>query len=420
MSQNFLNLADTAMVGRLGAASLAAVGLGGVATFLAFSYLLGLSPAVQAIAARRLGERKPDETAYALNTGLVVALGVGAVLTVALYRLVPFLLGRLNSDPQVLAAGIPYLEARVLSIAGVGVNFSFRGYWNGINRPKCYMLTLVTMNVLNIVFNYMFIFGRWGAPAMGAAGAGYASLLATYCGSILYLYLGYKLARPSGFLKHVPGWQSLKALTRLSTPSGLQNMFYAGGVTALFWIIGKVGTAELAAANVIVNIELVGVMPALGFGLAATSLVGQALGNGSPDEAARWGWATARVAGFALGLLGVAMIAWPCTLLGLFTPDEAVIRTGCLPLRLAGIGMPLQAAGLVLMHAMMGAGDNRRVMLISIVSQWGLLLPAAYVLGPLVGGSLAAIYGAQLGYRSVQAAIFALLWRGTHWRTLEV
>ncbi len=175
MSQNLLNLADTAMVGRLGASELAAVGMGGVATFLAFAFLLGLSPAVQAMASRRLGEGNNDVVAHPLNAGLLMASLIGVPLGILLLLISGKMFNVLSDDPAVVAAGVPYLRARMISIAGVGINFSFRGYWNGVHRPSRYMMTLTTMNMVNILFNYLFIFGHWGFPAMGAAGAGLAS-----------------------------------------------------------------------------------------------------------------------------------------------------------------------------------------------------------------------------------------------------
>ncbi|MDP6525903.1 MAG: MATE family efflux transporter [Kiritimatiellia bacterium] len=419
-SQNILNLVDTVMVGRLGAVSLSAVGIGGVAGFLAISLFLGLSPGVQAIAARRKGEGKDSETAFSLNAGILLAVLAGVPFAFILYRMAPSFLPFLNGDERVVAEGIPYLQMRILGVVGIGINFSFRGYWNGINKAKCYMMTLALMNAINVLFNYMFIFGNWGMPRMGAAGAGLASTLATYCGSVLYFYLGARMARPNGFMHSFPSPSNMVALLRLSLPSGTQQFFYAGGMTALFTIIGKVGTYELAASNVIVNLMLVGILPGIGFGMAATSLVGQALGRKDPDDAYKWGWDVTKVGFITLALIGLPLVLQPYWLLRAFTPDVNVIAVGMTPLRIAGAIMGVQAVSLVMLHALMGAGDNKRVMLISIACQWGVLLPGAYVVGPVCGHGLTAIWFVQIAYRAVLASLFATFWIKGAWRKIEV
>lgn len=420
MSQNLLNLADTAMVGRLGASDLAAVGMGGVATFLSFAMLLGLSPAVQAMASRRLGEGRHDAVALPLNAGLLVAVLVGVPLGAILYALAAPAFGLLSHDPAVLASGVPYLKARTLSIAAIGINFSFRGYWNGIHKPSRYMVTLTVMNLINIVLNYLLIFGHAGFPRLGAAGAGVASTVATYCGSLMYLVLGLSQSRAEGFLRERPVADVLKTLVRLASASGLQTLFYAGGATVLFWITGRIGTAEMAAANVILNLVLVGVLPAMGMGLAAASLVGKSLGRRDKDDAYRWGWEVALLAGLALAPPAGLLVWRPCLWLRLFTTSPEVLSVGCVPLQLSGLGLPIEAMALVLMHALMGAGDNARVMRWSIFCQWVLFLPMAYLVGPVLGGGLTGVWLVQLLYRFVTAGAFASLWIRGRWRSAEV
>ena len=168
ISQNVLNLVDTAMVGTLGDAALAAVGIGGFANFMFMALLLGLSTGVQVMAARRKGEGKLEETAVPLNGGLLVVLLAAPVLSAILFWAVPHIYPWLNSDPDVIGQGVPYLQARVLAIFFVGANFCFRGYWNAIDLPRLYMTTLIVMHTANIFMNWVFIFGNLGAPALGA------------------------------------------------------------------------------------------------------------------------------------------------------------------------------------------------------------------------------------------------------------
>ena len=426
-SQNILNLVDTGMVGTLGDEALAAVGTGSFANFLAMAFITGLSAGVQAIASRRKGEGNESETAVALNGALLVALVFGVPVSAALVFVVPHVFPVLNPDPVVVEAGVPYLQARILAMTAVGMNFAFRGYWNGVNLSKLYLRTLLVMHAANIALNWVLIFGHLGAPAMGATGAGVASAIATFMGTGYYFLLGLRYARGNGFLRVRPGAETLRTIARLALPNAIQQLFFAAGFNVLFWIIAHSNiadeahaTAEVAAANVVINVTLVAVLPGLGLGLAAASLVGQALGRGDPADAKAWGWDVVKIAVAIMSLLGLPMLLFPDLLLGAFLHEPETLEVARGPLRLVGATIGLDAVGMVLMNSLVGAGASRTSMIVSVCTQWLLFLPAAYVIGPILGLGLVAIWSAQVGYRSLTALVFAHLWRRGRWANIEV
>jgi len=419
-SQNILNLVDTAFVGQLGDASLAAVGLGGFANFMAIAFITGLASGVQAIAARRYGEKRFDETAIGLNGGLILAFSIGVPLSVILIFAAPWLFPLLNNDPAVIEVGVPYWQARLAGMVFVGMNFSFRGYWNGVNQSGYYMRTLLMMHTLNIFFNYALIFGNFGFPELGATGAGIGTSLSLVFGTAYYFYLGMRHARPAGFLHGIPNREQFTSMLRLALPSSIQTFFFAAGLTAMYWIIGQVGTRELAAANVLVNIMLVCILPAIGLGLAAASLAGQTLGAGDPEGAKQWGWDVSLVGFVFLLLLGSPMWLATSPLLSVFINDPATIATASLPLKMVGWFMAFDGIGLILMNALLGVGAARTVMKVSIISQWLFFLPIAWLVGPYLGGGLIAVWVAQFVYRAIQAGIFATLWHRANWQHIKV
>src|SRR5690606_4873737 len=146
-------------------------------------------------------------------------------------------------------------------------------------------------------------------------------------------------ARGAGFLQRAPQRSQLGQLFRLSLPSSIQQLFFSAGFVVTFWIIGQVGTREMAAATVILNLTLVGLLPGLGLGLAASTLVGQALGRGHPEDASRGGWDVARVGMFGLAVLGLPAAIWPELLLGVFIHDPETMAVARFPMRLVGLGM---------------------------------------------------------------------------------
>lgn len=421
LSQNVMNLADTAMVGRLGKESLAAVGIASFATYVSQSFLMGLGAGVQAVAARRHGERRSSETALPLNGGLVLALLLGVPISVFGAILAPYLFPLLNSDPGVVEVGVPYWQVRLLGVVAIGSNVAFRGYWNGVNLSRVYLRTLLQMHAVNLVLNYLLIFGKFGFPELGATGAAIGTTLATYVGTLTYFVLALKRARAAGFLRAVPDRGSLGSMFRLSLPNGVQQVFFSAGLLALFWVIGLVGTVELAAANLLVNVTLVGILPAIGLGLAAMSLVGQALGRGEPKDARRWGWEVAGVGLVLIALLALPMVTLTEPLLSIFVGgDDELLAATAGPLRVGAVVLLFDAVGLVLMNALLGAGDTRRVAYISVGMQWLVSLPAIYLVGPVLGYGLVEIWLFHGLSRLLQALVFAALWRSDSWRSLEV
>ncbi|MCA9522839.1 MAG: MATE family efflux transporter [Myxococcales bacterium] len=433
ISQNILNLVDTAMVGVLGDEALAAVGLGGFANFLLGAFFLGLSSSVQATASRRVGEGRLDRAAEPLNGGLLIAIGIALPWSLVVAFFSNELFGLLVSDPQVVSSGGPYLQARLLAMVGMSMNFSFRGFWNATDRPGLYMRALIVMHITNITLNYLLIFGAYGFPRLGATGAGVASAIATYIGTAYYFILGFRHGRENGFLRVRPSHRSVATLLRLTVPAGLQQFFFAAGMTAFFWIVGKVGTAELAAANVLINLTLVGILPGLGFGLASATLVGQALGRKEPDDASRWAWDVSLVSATSVLILALPGAFAPDFLLELFLPirfaDEllangpaaiSTLELARLPLQIVALSLSLDTVSMVMMSSLIGAGDNRRVMYTTLVLQWGVFLPLAYLLGPVLGHGLLILWLSQVGYRLAQGVVFVVLWTRGSWRVIKI
>lgn len=419
-SQNVLNLVDTWLVGGLGASALAACGMANFMNFMATAAITGLSTAVQALAARRVGEGRAGEAGIPLNGGLLLSLAVGIPLALLLILLAPSIFPAMVDDPAVAAAGVPYLQWRLVAVPLVGMNFAFRGYWSAVKLTRLYMYTLVWMHALNIVLSWALIYGHLGLPAMGTAGAGLGTTLAIAAGTATYFWHASRHARGHGFLHGLPSREQIGALLRLALPSCVQQLLFSGGFTALFWIVAQVGTAELAVVNVLVNLTLLAVLPGIGFGIAATTLVGQSLGRREPDDAHRWAWDVYKVGAVLFGALALPAILLPAPVLALFLRDPALVEIGRVPLRLVGVGILLDGLGLVMMHALLGAGAARLVMLVSVGLQWLLFLPAAYLLGPVLGYGLGIIWVAMTAYRALQSAIFVAAWEKRGWVALKL
>ncbi|MDX1405287.1 MAG: MATE family efflux transporter [Woeseiaceae bacterium] len=420
VSQNLLNIVDTAMVGFLGDSALAAVGLGGFVVFMCQALILGISTGVQSSAARKKGEGRVDRAAAILSTALLLVVLVAPVFSLFLIQVAPQLFPYLNSDALVIERGVPYLEWRLGAIVFVGMNFAFRGYWNALDMSRVYMTTLILMHACNIFLNYVLIFGNFGAPAYGVAGAGMASAIAMAIGSAIYLFLGYRYSARDGFLKTLATREETRSLIRISLPAGVQQLFFSAGMVCLFWIIGTIGTAELAAANVLITVLLFAILPGLALGLACATLVGQALGRNEPEDAYQWTWDVAKVSALLLAILGLPMWLVPDLVSSIFIHDPDTRELARWPMRLVGLTMPVEAMLFTFMHGLLGAGDARRVMTVSVGSQWLLFLPMAYLFGPVLGFGLFTIWLLQGASRMLSAILFVTMWHRRHWQRIVI
>ena len=383
VSQVVLNLVDTAMVGVLGKDALAGVGTASFAAFMATALVMGLSSGVQAMAARRVGEGRGDEAAVPLTGGLLLALVIGLPISIILLIYSSALFPYINGDQGVIEAGLPYFDARLLGVIAVGMNFAFRGYWTGVSQSRRYLHTLLVIHVSNVVISYVLIFGKFGFPELGTEGSGLGTTISLYLGTAAFFVLGWKEARKNGFLSRIPRRETMVTMLRLSVPAAIQEFLFAAGFTAIFWIVGLMGTVEVAATNILINLVLVAFLPAVGFGLAALTLVGEALGRGDPDEASRWAWDVVKVTALIQALLGLP---------ALLVPDQIV----------------------------MGAGAVRQVMGVAVGTQWLLGLPLAWLAGPYFGLGLFAVWATQAAYRILQAVIFVILWRRRGWTQIKL
>jgi MATE family multidrug resistance protein len=420
MSQNVLNLVDIGMVGRLGDSALAATGIGSFSNYLAISFIIGLSAGVQALAARRLGEGRKSETAIPLNGGLLLALIIGLPLCVILILVTPFAFTFLTEDQAVRELGIPYLQVRMVSMLAVGMNFSFRGYWSAIHMTGVYLQTLLIMHAINIFLNWVLIFGNLGAPELGVFGAGLATTISLYIGTALYFFFAVRHASDKGFLHGIPSRNTLWQQFKLSLPSSLQQLFFSAGLVTLVWVVGQIGTAEVAAINILMTFHITAMLPAFGIALAATTLVGNALGRGEVDDAAAWGWNCAALTFIYGVIMSLLLIPLANPILGVFLTNPETRQLAYLPMVLWALMISFDTAGMVLMNALIGAGDTRRSMWISLTWQWAFFLPLAFVVGPVLGFGLLGVWIVNGFYRVGQSINCGTQWASRKWANIKI
>lgn len=415
-----MTLVDLAMVRPLGHHVTAAVGLSVFSQALILSFVVGIGPAVQGIVARRRGQGSTEPLCQPLNGGLLIALIVGLPLTVFAYWFAPVYFSLISSDPAVTSVGVPFLQTLFMAVVATGLNTAFKGHWTGMERQNVYMGIVVFMNVLNFFGNYVLITGRWGFPALGATGAALSTATAVYVGVIVNLVLSWYNFRPQGFLTAKPKKKLLVRIIQLSIPGTMQEFFHAAGYVVLFILVGRIGTADLAALNVVVRITFVLGIVAIALGSASATLVSKTVGEGDVARASEWGWDSGKLGIIIISVLALPLVVFPKFFISLFLTNPKTIALAVLPWQLQ-IGF-MGIAGLIYVFAytLVSVGDGNRVALISFGTQWLFFLPAVWLVGPFLGYGLLEITYVDLVYGGCSAALITAVWAQGRWKTIKI
>ena len=419
LSQNLLNLVDSFMIGKISKEALAAVAAGGVITWLSASIVISLSTGVQQLSSRRYGEQRLDETAHPLNAGLITALLIGVPMGLILCNFTEEIMRLISNDEEVVSLGSDYLYITFLGIPFNGLNFCFRGFWNGINKQKIYMYTLFIIHSINIILNYLLIFGKFGFPELGVTGAALATMLSLATGTVIYTLIAFSKIRSMGFFALFPK-QVFSSLFKLSTSNAIQSFLYALSYNVIYKVIAQLGTNELAAAGIVINFALVFYLPGLAFGLVATSLVGQEIGRKDFEAANNWTKDISKLSSLILGIASIPLIIFPEFLLDIFIKEKEAVVVAIDAVRILGVSIFIEAQALTMMHALLGAGDSKKVMYISTLLLWIVYIPMGWLLGIYFELGLNGIWTANLIVQISMAVIYTALWKTGKWKEIRI
>ncbi len=385
-AQMVVSLVDTAMVGRLPDAeySLAAMGLGVLATWALISFFSSLATGTHVLVARRFGESDFPSIGEVLNTSLIISFVVGSIVgfigSASAYHIADFF----AADPKVDELAGEYLFFRFMGIPFFLISVSYRGFFFGIAKTKIFMFSGFLVNFLNIIFNYILVFGAFGIEPMGLAGAGLGSTLATFCDSLFYLgvsLLPSYRKKYQYFTNFKYAGSIAKSIVNISMPVSFQNIFILIGFLSFIAITGLIGTLEQAASQVVISALFMSIMPCFGFGIAVQTMVGNELGKNDIKKAKFFGYETSKLATIYTLLLGLIFVSFPKIVLILITTDPEVIQTAVPIIRIAGFAQIFYAVGVVLANGLQAAGKTLFVMIADVIINWVIFIPLAYFLG---------------------------------------
>lgn len=384
-------IVDTAMVGRLGAASLAGLGIAQIPVFLAMAVERGLGIGGQVLVAYHTGAKEPDRRLKVSRA--VVALSLLSAVAVAgvLWLISPPICRWMSAGDAMLQEALAFLQVYYFLFVFSGLFYVFSAVFQGTGDTKTPLYVTLGVNVIHVALSYGFIFGKLGFPDLGVRGAALSMGISEFIGTVVLAVIATRRGLWNPGIKGL-SWGATKAVTRLGGPTVMERLFVNGMQGIYTRLLTGFGTAAIAAHRIGIDIEAVAFLPALGFGQAATTAVGQRLGAGDPDGARRAGWVTSEAALVFMGVLGITYYFFGEQWMRLFTPDPEVIALGTRFCVVAAfIQVPLSFA-IVVAGALRGAGETRWVMAMPLVGGWLVRLPLGYLLGYVMGFGIMGVW----------------------------
>lgn len=378
-----MQFADAVMAGRLGADALAAVAVGGSVWFLGFSFCLGLLMAISPLVARHFGAGNTGLIGRYTRQGIYLGLFMGAVLIlVGQVAVAPFL-EAIGIDPEFRDLTVDYVGVIIFGGPGIFIFLALRFTTEGIGHTRPIMFTSLFSLVCNVFLNYVLMFGKLGAPALGVVGCGIASAITMWLVAAAlagYIFFS-RFYRPFEIFSRLAPLRTpvLKEIVVLGIPIAITITAEVGLFSAVSILMGTRGTEITAAHQIAINFAATAFMVPLALSSATTIQVGQLIGAGKLKSARTSGAVGIGLCGFFMGLSALFLLAFRDAVVGLYTDDATVRGIAISLLLMAAIfqiadGMQIGAAG-----ALRGYKDTRVPMVVNMFAFWVVAFPLAFL-----------------------------------------
>ena len=422
MLATLFNMVDLVMVGKVSTIALAAVGIANQPNMLILSVFQSLNVGTMALVARFTGTKDYKLRRTVLQQTLILSVLFGLVCSTLGYLYARKIAIFMGAEPDVIAPATSYFAITSLGALFVSITMGIGAALRGAGDTVTPMRYNVIANFLNVIGNYILIFGKFGFPALGVTGAALSTTLSRGIAAVLALYAIYRsdslyrLSIYKAFKINVP---IIKRILNIGLPSGLEQLILRTGQIEFTRTVSGLGTTIFAAHQIGLNLMGLSFAPNQAFGMTATTLMGQSLGAGQPEAAEKFGLRTRR-----LGMLVAASVTTLFFFFGkyiarLYTDDLQVILLAAAALKILAVMQPLQSTQFILAGALRGAGDTRWPLYATMIGIWGIRVVFAKLFIGMGFGLLGA-WTANLLDQAFRSIVIYLRYNSGRWKTMKV
>lgn len=399
-----VGLVDNLMIGRLGAAPLAAVSLGNALVFIAMSLGIGFSFAITPLIAEADGAEDLESGRSFFHHGLILSTLNGLFLFLMLLVAKPALY-YLDQPPEVVKLAIPYLNIVAFSMLPLMAFQAFKQFADGLSQTRYAMYATLLANVVNVVFNYLLIYGIWIFPRLELEGAAWGTLISRF---FMLWFVWEILRRKSKFVeyfkwskKEMLKWDIFRRLLSLGFPTALQMFFEVAIFTATVFLAGNLGTNPQAANQIALNLASMTFMIAVGLGVTATIRVGNQVGLKAYRELRRISFSIFLLVFLIMAIFAMLFILLKDILPTFYIDNFEVVSLAAQLLIVAAVFQLSDGMQVVILGALRGLQDVKLPTLICFIAYWVIGFPVSYYFGqPQRMGSMGIWLGLLAGLTS--------------------
>lgn len=429
-SYTIMQFCDRVFLSRFSSVAIQAALPAGLLAHTFSSFFQTLASYAGTFTAHYHGARRPREGAQATVQGIWLSL-LSWPVTLALIPLGFWIMGTSGHPSEVVAAEKEYFYILMLGGVMVPLNAALGGYFMGIGKTSVNFVSNLVGCLLNVLLNYVMIFGHWGCPALGIAGAAYATILSGFACFFIQLALFLRRKEIREAIHQTRNriwaleWPMMRRIIRYGAPSGLELLMELGSYSVFILLVGRMGELALAASNIALSINNLAFAPLLGFGMAASTLVSQHQGGRRPVAAERAGYSGLKLGMIYMVCIGLTFLLFPREYFELFHPKDAIFsfeelyRTGRVMMVLMAVWGLLDVISIVIGFALKGAGDTRFVLIYLTALEWLVWLPVSILLIWL-GFDILSLWICMAAFIGVLSTGYLWRWRRGKWKSIRL
>ncbi|MFP6584406.1 MAG: MATE family efflux transporter [Candidatus Hydrogenedentota bacterium] len=423
MSFVLMDFVDKLFVSKLGVEHLAAVGSAGIWSYTLSILVLGVAACVSTFASQSLGRGNKEDVSRYTWQGIYISAAAG-LLALGIWPVSGTLFQWMGHADDVTALELEYFNVRLFGFIFVSWQAAQSAFFMSIGRPKIPMYVALVANITNIGLDYVLIFGKFGFPQMGISGAALATVVSIGLQAVL-LQIIFMSDTYNRDYNTRSTWQfdltKITELLKIGWPAGLSGFLdVASWAVFTSIIVGRFGTAQLAAHTAAINFMHLSFVPVIAINHAIAPIVGQWIGKSDIATAKARAYTAMRVGMVLMFSIGATMAIFGKTLMRVFSDDPEVIALGHVLLICAATFALFDAVNIVLSGALRGAGDTRWMMIAMFIGSWCGSLPLAYLFAVVLGMQAKGAWIGATIYIILLSGVFLHRFHGEKWRHINI
>ena len=417
------HIVDMMMVGRLGASAVAAIGLTMQPVFFSTALASALGVGTTALVSRFIGSDQNKKAASVLQQSVLMSIIFSVIFGAIFYLFAPNLLAFMGGEAEVIKLGTGYLRVMTPGFIFMVLAFIVTSALRGAGETKTPLKVNILVNILNVLGNYLLIFGNFGFPRLGVNGAALATTLSRSIGGIILLTLTFTdysvlKMKLKGFFKF--DIDLTKRVLKVGIPTAMEESVRRLAQLLFVRVIASLGTTSFAAHQISLNAESISYMPGFGIAVAATTIVGQNLGAKNPRGAEKGTFEAWKIGSLIMGFMALIFLIFPEQLIGLYTTDQEIISKAALNLRIIALAQIPMGTQFIFAGALRGAGDTKAVFYSTALSTWIFRLFLGYILVHPLGLGLVGAWSAMVVDWLVRGSYVIYRFKKGNWKLIDV